>query len=142
MGQIFNRIKRIAGSYFSDINEAERFISSEDDELKRIIDELNNPKKNGSSNKSHNQENFNSKQSYNSNNNTNSIPQNVINAFNVIGLQPNADIDLIKMTFKKKIKENHPDKFTNSSEEVKKNVQIKSQEIINAYNVIKAYKGF
>ncbi|MBI3259470.1 MAG: hypothetical protein HYZ54_08370 [Ignavibacteriae bacterium] len=48
MGQIWNRISRLAKTYLQDsddISSAERIIQSDADELKRIIDELSEPKR-------------------------------------------------------------------------------------------------
>ncbi len=48
MGQIWNRISKLAKTYLQDsddISTAERIIQSDADELRRIIDELSEPKK-------------------------------------------------------------------------------------------------
>jgi hypothetical protein len=47
MGQIWNRLSRLAKTYLNDTSDtsaAERILRSDDDELKRIIEELDNPK--------------------------------------------------------------------------------------------------
>ena len=48
MGQIWDRISKLAKTYLQDSDDttaAERIIQSDADELKRIIDELSEPKK-------------------------------------------------------------------------------------------------
>jgi curved DNA-binding protein CbpA len=139
MGQIFNRLKDIASSYFSDSNQYSSYANPEDDELRRIIDELNNtPKKENPKNDF----NFQKNNSNNNNSAQSNVPANVINAFKIIGISSNSDVETIKAAFKKKIKEHHPDKFQKADDNTKKEAQQYSQDLISAYNIIKQYKGF
>ena len=138
MGQIFNRIKNIwkSQSVDFDLNQANRIVGDKDDELKRIIEELNNPKSNQQKKQQNNYE-----QSNHSNNNSNVRTNNeFINACRVLNVSANADANQIKAAYKKMIKEHHPDKISNKNNQ--KFAQKKTQEINNAYNYLKKYLNF
>lgn len=70
------------------------------------------------------------------------IPQAVTEAYKVLEVSENATIENIKLNFKKKIKEFHPDVFENSSLKEKEMAKKKTLEILNAYNTIKSHRKF
>jgi DnaJ-domain-containing protein 1 len=136
MGQIFNRAFRVAKSYINDEPAGFNYNTlSDDDELKRIIDELNNVSKKTNSNSSN-------QQKKESNTNTNQTVNSLENAFKVLEISPNASNNEIKSAYKKKIKEYHPDRLETFGEELKKLAQVKTQEINKAYNLIREKRGF
>ncbi len=138
MGQIFDRLKNIWKSQAVDfdVNNANRIVNDKDDELKRIIDELNNPKTNQQKKQQNNYE-----QSNHSSNHSNVRTNNeFINACRILNVSPNADVTQIKSAYKKLIKEHHPDKFANKNNQSA--AQTKTQEINNAYNYLKKYLNF
>ncbi|MGI6369884.1 MAG: DnaJ domain-containing protein [Ignavibacteria bacterium] len=109
----------------------------DDQILKDIIEELNsdylNTKTDTSSYKQKMDE---------SSQNKRKIPQAVIEAYKVLEVSENATIENIKLNFKKKIKEFHPDVFENSSLKEKEMAKKKTLEILNAYNTIKLHRKF
>ncbi len=136
MGQIFNRIKNIWKSQGADfdLNQANRILNDNDDELKKIIDDLNNPKSN------QNKKQYSSNQNNNQSNHTNKTNNEFINACRVLNVSPNADINQIKAAYKKLIKEHHPDKISNKNNQ--EFAQRKTQEINNSYNYLKKQLNF
>lgn len=130
MGQLFRRIARIAKSYFAD-SDYSATATTEDDELKRIIDELNNKKdkserKSDSNRHSANKANPNAKEQ----------------ALRVLGLPLNATVEDIKSAYRAKMKEHHPDKVANMPESVRRSSQDKASEINAAYQLLKEIMAF
>lgn len=135
MGQILNRIFRIAKSYInseSDLSSANRIIGNEDEDLKKIIDELNRDKQRQSSGKS------NQNQSSQSKNSDFSLNE----AYHILGLKHDATIDEIKSAYKQKIKDYHPDRVANLGDELKNLAAKKTVEINQAYDLIKKHRNF
>jgi DnaJ-domain-containing protein 1 len=132
MGQLLNRLSNFAKSYVSkdNLKYAEHYINSEDEELKKIIDGLNNK------NEFHNKKRE-SNQSERVNN-----PKLKLE-YKVLGLNSNnATIEEIKKAYKTKVKEFHPDTLKIKNENNLKIAQEKTLEINSAYSVIKKERGF
>ncbi len=103
---------------------------NDDDELKRIIEELDSSYKS----------NFNGAQhKYKT---EWKMPVEVQQAFELFEVSESSSVDEIKSRFKSKIKEFHPDMLTEKNENERKIAHQKTSEILKAYNVIKSYKGF
>lgn len=131
--QIFDRISRIFKAGFTDKSDyGSSFFENEDDELKRIIDELNSE---GNAEKDENK-----KQDYTP---KDSVPDSELDsALKVLGLNSFADNDSIKATYKKKMKEFHPDKVSHLSDDIRKRAEARAKEINEAYTKIKKIRGF
>lgn len=135
MGQILNRIFKIAKSYInseSDLSSANRVIGNEDEELKRIIDELNQDKQKYTSNQ----------KSQSQGKQWKDTDLSIDKAFEVLGLKKDATIDEIKSAYKQKIKDYHPDRVATLGEELRNLAAKKTIEINKAYELIKKHKGF
>lgn len=126
MGQIFNRIKKITKSYLNDNlfneNSSEKFLN-DDEELKKIIDNLS------------------------SDNNThpNQFQINKMNtdlALKILGINSNASIEQIKIAYKQKIKQYHPDKVADMGKEIQNLAKIRTQQINSAYQFLKKERNF
>lgn len=132
MGQIFNRIKRIIRSERSSSRyHRENLFQDEDEELKRIIDELNSPRNGRNRNSgsdSRNESSSSTDAEYNA-------------ACKVLGVKPEDDFSIVKEAYKKLIREYHPDKFHNMTTERKAVAERKSREINSAYDYIRKVKG-
>lgn len=127
--QIFDRISRILKSYSTqNHNEKYGFIEDEDDELKRIIEELNSDSKN---------DNY----SENPNNNSHSAKSNLYKYYEILGINDNADFTKVKEAYRKKMKEYHPDKFAGMDINIRNKAEAKAKDINEAYNKIKQAKG-
>ncbi len=129
MGQLFNRIKDIwkSKNLSGDVNSAHRIINDDSDNLKKIIDELNNQNKNKKD----------------SGTNHSNIPNfEVTNAYKVLNINSNSTIEQIKIAYKKLMKEFHPDLVTKENQNIQKEAQRKSQEINFAYNILKKHLNF
>ena len=144
MGQIFNRIKNITKSYINDtedLNYANKIIDSDQDNLKRIIDELNSKEKSKSSSNNTNPNNGNHRNTNtNTSNQTSSFTLN--DAYRILEINSNSDIDSIKTAYKTKIKEYHPDKVQTMGKEIQEIANRKTKEINDAYNLIKKHRNF
>lgn len=132
MSQIFDRIKNIARSYINDFDFVDKpddlksQNASEDDELKRIIDELSSDNKSKDT----------------SNENEVSQENTAFDHYKELGLTSSATIDEIKTAYREKINEYHPDKVQNMGKEIKELAQDKTIRINQAYSKIKEEREF
>lgn len=135
MGQLFNRISRFVKSEVDDYEvTSHNYNDDSDDELKRIIDELNKDKT--SNEKSYDNIKDNNPQK----NENNGFTLN--DAYFILGLKPDATIDEIKSSYKQRMKEYHPDRVASLGVELKQLAEQKTQQINKAYEMIKKYRGF
>lgn len=123
MWQIINRISKLVQSNSIRSNDAYQVLNQEDEELKRIIDELNN-KKESSEKKSENTPN------------NHKINDELKKAFAELGVSPNADSATIKSAYRAKMKEFHPDRFVKLSQDLQEKSRKKSQELNSAYETL------
>jgi preprotein translocase subunit Sec63 len=132
MGQIFNRLKRIleAEKNFPDSTLG---TNDSDDELKRIIEELNKATPKQEEKQSKNQENRTSQKNENSGMNW---------AFDILGISSEASAEEVRSAYLKKIKEYHPDKVQNFGEEIRLLAERKTVELNRAYEYIKNQRNF
>ena len=120
MGQIFDRIYRIARSYLNDQSPgaspwADDLLDSDDEELRSIIDELQNgpPPPN--------------------------LPQEVREALAVFALSSDATAADIKATYRQLMTTWHPDRFVRSTEEDQQRAHQRAREINAAYVILRSY---
>ncbi len=128
MGQIFNRISRIAKSKLSEYKDDYVRTDShfdEDDDLKRAIDELSKQEKNENKSQSrkNNEESFDS-----------SKKMDIFLAADILGVSTDASFEEIKVAYKQKIKEYHPDKVASLGKELQDLAEKKTSAINAAYN--------
>ena len=137
---IFDRARRIAEAYWNDNFSREVHLPPDTDEaeLRRIIDELSS--KEGK--KKRDEESFKNDFKSSSSGAQNSGQAKFKNACAVLGVTEKAAVDEIKTAFKKKMREFHPDKVATQSKEKQAAAQKKAQEINEAYQFLKTYKGF
>ena len=122
MGQIFDRIGRLARAYWNDAAPsstewAERLVSDEDEELRRIIEELQAEPP------------------------APSVPREVMEALSVLELQTGTDATVVKTAYRRLISQWHPDRHVNASTEAQVQARQRAQEINAAYLLITAYYG-
>lgn len=131
MKQIFDRISQIlrAEKNSKNYDFADLLNRNEDDELKKIIDELNSEKQQTKQN------NFNQKD-------TKKNISNLDEAFKVLGIDNNSTIEQIKEAYKTKMKEYHPDRVSGLGEELQNLARTKTQQINEAYSFIRKIKNF
>lgn len=167
MGQIWNRLSRLAKTYLNDTSDtsaAERILRSDDDELKRIIEELDNPtnkehttseqrqthekqqaQQNTHQQNAHQQNAHQQKQSQqNSQQRQRTSPgaMTLIKAATVLGIRTDASVSEIKTAYKKKVLKYHPDRVANAPlDEQAQSKQI-IVEVNQAYQFFQQLKGF
>ncbi len=123
MWQIINRISKLVQSNSFKSNDSYKILNQDDEELKRIIDELNN-KKESSDKKSENTPK------------SSNTGDDVKNAFAELGVPHNADSATIKSAYRSKMKEFHPDRFVKLDKELQEKSRRKSQELNSAYDIL------
>ena len=132
MGQIFSRIARITKSQFGRTEssfETDLNLTSDEDDLKNIINELNKKKEYKESGRNN--------QSYS--NEETSKSSNVLTldkAYEILGIPVDSQNDKIKSAYLQKIKEYHPDKVASLGSELKILAERKTQEINISYDLI------
>lgn len=131
MGQIFDRIKRITKSYSAnsaaDASWAENVLSQDDDELRRIIDELSN----GGSNTSTPPPQSNP-----------DIPAEVLKAHTILNIAVGAAPVEMKKAYRTAIARWHPDRFSQATATDHTNAQQRAREINAAYITLKTHYSF
>lgn len=129
MGQIFDRLKNISSSY---INES-KFVDSnifddEDEELKRIIDNLDKKKSNSNNNSTNNDGNYSKRETFTSTNKS---------IYDTIGVKNNSSKEEIYVAYKNLLKQYHPDKVASLGKEIQEVAISKTKEINSAFQQIK-----
>ena len=121
MGQIFDRISRLARTYWtdatSDTSWAEQMLASDDDELRRIIEELNAKPPSPS------------------------VPPDVQRALQNLSLPPTATSAEVKAAYRRMIAHWHPDRFASATADEQRLAHERAREINAAYLLLKAYHG-
>jgi len=140
MGQLFRRVVRIADSYLNDKASSlkDNPFYDKEEELKRIIDELNSYQKETQSRQKENRKN----KSNTSEAHFDSEQMNEARACKVLMIPQGASIDEIKSAYKKRMMEYHPDRVAGLGEEIRELARTKSVEINSAYNYMKNIKRF
>lgn len=130
MGQLFDRFRDYLKS---EINYSEIEFRNEEDDLKKIIYELDNQKKESEQN-SKSQQRENSKEEKNS-------KMDLNKACEILEIPINADLETIQNSYRRLVKEYHPDKVNNMGKEIRQLAQKKTIEINQAYEYIKNIKN-
>lgn len=132
MQQIFNRLKNFIKSEVNFKSDSSfDFEKQSDEDLKRIIEDLNKSKKTE-------QENTRQQRTGKQERKEISLDE----AYSVLGINKNSSVDEIKAAYKKKIKEYHPDRLAGLGSELQQLAHQKSLEINSAYNLLKKVKNF
>ena len=137
MQQIFKRIKRILQA---EKNSKESYSSfdTNDDDLQKIIDELNSDNQADTSGNSHQKTNENS-QKFSQNGHAD--PE-LIKAYKILGIDVNTADEDVRKAYIKLIKENHPDKVQNLSVDLQALAEKKTKEINKAYEYIESKRNY
>lgn len=134
MGQIFDRIKRIAKSYGTDAHHSsawtESMLSSDDDELRAIIDELSSG------------EPSNMPPPPPPPPRSSTIPPDVMRAHTTLNVPVGATHAEMKKQYRSAIAQWHPDKFVNVAPEEHARAQQRAREINAAYITLKTHYRF
>jgi DnaJ-domain-containing protein 1 len=138
MGQLFDRLKnfvKVSASDFSgNLDSAERMLDTDDDELRRIIDELNSDASSasGRTGRSSSQQGGRAASSPN-------IPPEVVTASRVLGVAPSAHISEIRSAWRRKIAAVHPDRMHNRPQAEQMRAQREAQAINAAWATLQRY---
>lgn len=131
---ILDRITRIAKSYLNTTSYNSPFgyqnqRETEDEELKRIIEELNAPK----SESAPRQQQRKSSSLY---------PPEVRKAYKMLGLREGSSKDEIKQAYRRFMRAYHPDRVAAQSKEKQDEAKLRTQEANEAYEILGSYFKF
>lgn len=140
MGIIFDRLRRLAtvtaNSMQGRLDAAQRVIDLDDDELRRIIDELNGvadvPPRPSSERR----------QAPPRTPPPPSVPKHVQQAAAILGVPADGSAAAIKSAWRRKIAATHPDRFANHSAAEQDRARTETQALNTAYAILKQYRGF
>lgn len=118
MGQLFDRITRLAKAHWTDSSTnntewAEHLIDTYDDELRRAIDEA-----------------------------AASAGDDVALAHRILGIPHESTAAAVKSAYRSAMRQWHPDRFVNATQQEQNVTRQKAQEINAAYIILKTYYGF
>lgn len=129
MGQIFDRLKNISSSYIKESKFVDSNIfDDEDEELKRIIDNLDKKKSNSNNNSTNNDGNYSKRETFTSTNKS---------IYDTIGVKNNSSKEEIYAAYKNLLKQYHPDKVASLGKEIQEVAITKTKEINSAFQQIK-----
>ena len=147
MGQIWNRISRLANSYFNEnsVSSSERIITSDDDDLRAIIEDLNNPQHKQRPEPAYNQskqQNPKDSDGQHYSKRRTSGAMTSVKASAILGVELHASISEIKSAYKKKVMIYHPDRLSNATLTDQAQAKKIIVEINQAYQFFQQTKGF
>jgi DnaJ-domain-containing protein 1 len=132
MGQIFDRITNILRSRLADDRQpsawADHMLSADDDELRRIIDELSSDGTPPPPPRSEPP--------------PRTVPPDVERAHTTLGVAVGADVATIKKAYRSAIARWHPDRFANAPADEHARAQARAREINTAYITLKNHYRF
>lgn len=131
---IFNRIKNIVASELSSHRTTgpsiDELLSSEDDELRRIIEELTGEAPTSTTSGQTPPDNPPA-----------AVPADVLAAHTVLNVPVGASHDHIKKAYRTSIAAWHPDRFANASAQEHAAANARARDITSAYQTLKSYYG-
>jgi DnaJ-domain-containing protein 1 len=132
MGQLFNRLKNFAkvtaADLSGDLDRATRIIDADDDELRRIIDELNSEQPAGARHAAPSEQRT-------------AIPHEVLTAARVLGVRPTATADEVKKAYRVRIAAVHPDKVAQRPLDEQRRAEQEAKAVNAAYETMQRYLG-
>lgn len=142
MGQLFDRLRNYVRSSVSshahtpEQTWAERMVESEDDELRRIIEELS---REGASSSDTGHTRSSRSSSYQRREQPTELPADVLRAHTTLNVSVTADAQAIKQAYKSAIARWHPDRYGSAPAEQQATAQRMAREINDAYATLKKY---
>lgn len=143
MGQLFNRLKDFikvsVADASGDLDHAQRIIDAEDDELRRIIEELRRDGPSG--NASSQQSSHRSSQQHHAGQQS-AVPAEVLTAARVLGVTYDTPADVVKRAYRKRIGAVHPDRMAGRSADEQRRAEEEAKAVNAAYDTMQRYLGF
>lgn len=130
MGQLFDRFKNYIKS---EVNNKDFEIPNNNDDLSKIIEELNRPKTT--------QENNTHKEREDYTKNYSNQKMDLNRACEILEIPIDADLETIQNSYRRLVKEYHPDRVNNMGKEIRLLAERKTIEINQAYEYIKTIKN-
>ncbi|MGB9701930.1 MAG: J domain-containing protein [Candidatus Kapaibacteriota bacterium] len=131
MGQLFNRFKNYIKSELNSSDSSSLPPDFDFDELNKEFEKLNE------------QKDFQSFENKKNNRfETNETNIEYKQACMILEVDENASVEEIKIAYRNKIKEHHPDKVQNMSKDIRQLAEKRTVQIIKAYEIIKQHRNF
>lgn len=141
MGQLFNRLRDFARSQMrasdAELRWAERTIGNDDDELRRIIDELHNEHTQNSQSEKNTQNRESAQQKTSP-----QLPKEIVQAHMVLNVPVGATVDDIKKAYRTLIATWHPDRFASATAKEQQQAHARAHEINSAYVALRNHYDF
>jgi len=136
MGQLFNRLRDFARTQMrseqADIRHAERILETDDEELRRIIEELHRDHTEGTAHT----ERQNSHQ-YQGATEPPPVPADVLKAHTTLNVPVGAQPEVIKKAYRNSIAKWHPDRFATATAAEQQQAHTRAHEINSAYVLLR-----
>jgi len=142
MGQLFDRLRNYVRSsvssrtHTSEQSWADRMVESEDDELRRIIEELS---REGAPASGNHDTRSDRSSSYQRREQPAELPADVLKAHTALNVPVTADAQAIKQAYKAAITRWHPDRHVSATAEQQALAQRRAREINDAYATLKKF---
>lgn len=141
MGQLLNRLRDFARTQMrseqEDLHRAERILDSDDEELRRIIEELHRDHTEGRYSSTHEH----SKQSQRHAEPV-ALPAQVLKAHTVLNAPVGASPEVIKKAYRQSIATWHPDRFATATATEQQQAHTRAHEINSAYVILRDHYDF
>lgn len=136
MGQIFDRIRKLADAWMTDTHRAdtqwaETFLNEADDELRRAIEDAVNSQGDPSS--------FSTDDRSSRGEGGKGAPADVLRAHNVLATTPSTSPQELRRAYLRAIAQWHPDRFVNATSEQQDEASRRSRDINAAWIVLKTW---
>ncbi len=141
MGQLFDRLRDFARSQMrasdAELRWAERTIGNDDEELRRIIDELHREYTEGGHSQRSNQSRQSTQQQA-----TSKLPKEIVQAHMVLNVPVGSAVDDIKKAYRRLIATWHPDRFASATAKEQQQAHARAHEINSAYVALRNHYDF
>jgi DnaJ-domain-containing protein 1 len=141
MGQLLNRLRDFARSQMrasdAELRWAEHTIGADDDELRRIIDELHNEYTESGHSKKNNQSRQTTQQTASA-----QLPKEIIKAHMVLNVPVGSTIEDMKKAYRALIATWHPDRFASATAKEQQQAHARAHEINSAYVALRNHYDF
>lgn len=146
MGQLFNRIKDFikvsAADATGDFDRAHRILDADDDELRRIIDELQSGNARAHDRSQSQQQQQQQQQQHRPHSQSApAIPSDVVAAARVLGIAPTATAGDVKRAYRTRIAAVHPDRMAQRTPAEQRRAEEEAKAVNAAYATMQRYLG-
>lgn len=141
MGQLFNRLRDFARTQMrsdhEDLRRAQNILDTDDEELRRIIEELHRDHTEGRTSSASDSDQQNRDQSAHG-----PLPTEVLKAHTTLNVPVGAGPEIIKKAYRNSIATWHPDRFATAAATEQQRAHTRAHEINAAYLILRDHYDF